>query len=286
MSSEKHVADVAKYYEFIYRWTQLTNRFGAFATAAAYPIHRGLIDPATGEFSTDTIHRRIALCCPTDGTLRALDAGCGYGGSCIALHKMLGGVWHGITISKRQVRVATANINALGVNRDVSVRLSSFDAPQPSGYTTVIGIESLIHSSAPAATIRNLVASLVPGGRLIVVDDMPVNIVPPGLADDVQRFKAMWRCPVMPTSAEWIKHIENAGCTIEAVEDLTPLMRPRPEEELVSALAEVDAKRHWRDRLGLKPVSDAQAGGLHLERLTREGGVQHVMIVARKLATA
>ena len=36
-------------------------------------------------------------------------------------------------------------------------------------------------------------------------------------------------------------------------------------------------------RIGLKLVSDAQAGGLLLERLAREGAVQYAIIVARKI---
>jgi SAM-dependent methyltransferase len=279
-----HAADVERYYEFIYRWTQLTNRFRAFNSADAYPIHRGLADPETGEFSTDTVHRMIAKSCPSPPGLRVLDAGCGYGGTCIAMHKLVGGIWDGITISRRQARIADRNIAALGLRDHVSVRVASFDSPQPHGYSGIIGIESLIHAMSPAATIRNLVPSLAPGGRFIIVDDMPVPDVPARLATDLKQFKAMWRCPVMPTAAEWARLLEAEGCPVEATVDLTPHMRPRSESDTVLAFNEVNRARRWRDRIGLRMVSDAQAGGLHLERLAREGAVQYVMIVARKRA--
>lgn len=283
MPPKQHAVDVERYYEFVYRWTQFTNRFKAFDVADAYPIHRALIDPETGDFSTDTIHRLIAKWCPAPPGLRVLDAGCGYGGTCIAMHKLVGGDWEGITISRRQARVAGRNIAALGLGDHVSVRVSSFDSPQPGGFTVVLGIESLIHSDDPAATIRNLAASLAPGGRFIIVDDMPAAAIPAHLAADLRQFKAMWRCPLMPAAADWERLLEAAGCRVEATLDLSPQMRPRSEPETVLALDEVRRSRRWRDRVGLKMVSDAQAGGLHLERLVREGAVRHVMIAAQKV---
>ena len=115
--SKRHSVDVERYYDFIYHWAQITNRFKAFSTAGAYAIHRGLVDPETGEFSTDTVHRLIERRVGVGSDVRALDAGCGYGGTCIELQKRIGGSWHGITISQRQVTVATRNIRALGLSR-------------------------------------------------------------------------------------------------------------------------------------------------------------------------
>ena len=281
--SKSHSVDVERYYDFIYHWAQITNRFRAFSIAGAYAIHRGLIEPETGEFSTDTIHRLIERRVGAGTSVRALDAGCGYGGTCIELHKRMGGSWHGITISERQVQVATRNIKALGVADSIRISQASFDAALPQAYNLVYGIESLIHAEAPDRTIANLAAALVPGGLFIIVDDMPRPGLPANLAADLRQFKALWRCPVMPSVVQWTCHLANAGCEIEGVVDLTKDMRPRSEPETLAALAEVEKKRRWRDLVGLKLVSDAQAGGLLLERLTREGAVQYAMIVARKI---
>jgi hypothetical protein len=86
----------------------------------------------------------------------------------------------------------------------------------------------------------------------------------------------------MPTDRQWAQHLEAAGCAVEDVRDLSPQMSPRPEAEVAAELAVVARRRRWRDRLGLRLVSDAQAGGLLLERLTREGASRYTMIIARK----
>lgn len=278
-----HTARVERYYDFIYHWTQLTNRFRAFKEPAAYAIHRGLVDPANGEFSTSTVHRLIAAQCPSRPGLRALDAGCGYAGSMIEMHKLIGGVWDGITISRRQVRIAQQSIDRLGLGASVRVRLASFDQPLgTSRYDLIVAIESLIHSAAPATTIRCLSDALADDGLLVIVDDMPVDAVPERLRADLESFKRHWHCPVMPRLADWCDHIRAAGLDVREVEDLTSLMRPRSADETHAALDEVARKRSWRDTLGLKLVSDAQEGGLRLEHLTREGAVAYQMIVARK----
>ena len=282
MLPQAHLVDVERYYDFIYHWAQITNRFRAFRKVGSYAIHRGLADPRTGEFSPDTIHRLVQGSVAVPGPIDALDVGCGYGGSCIELHKMLAGRWHGITISRRQARIAMQNAIALGLGSALTFARASFDAPLPRPFNLMCGIESLIHSPAPSGTISNLVRSLVPGGQFIIVDDMPVDDVPANFARDLERFKGLWRCPVMPTAGRWRAHLVSEGCDIEEVHDLTDLMRPRSEADVVAGLAEVQMKRRWRDHCGLRMVADAQAGGLLLERLASARIVRYVMIVARK----
>jgi hypothetical protein len=42
------------------------------------------------------------------------------------------------------------------------------------------------------------------------------------------------------------------------------------------------SRRRWRDLAGLGMVTDAQKGGLILERLTVAGASRYIMLVARK----
>jgi SAM-dependent methyltransferase len=282
MACSDGTRDVSRYYDSLYLWSQLTTRFRAFQTVGAHMIHRQLTDPDTGEHSGHVVHRLIARAAAGLGAIDALDAGCGYGGTCLDLNRMLGGRWLGITVNKRQLQLARRNAEAMGVADAVSFALVSYDAPLPCRFNLVIGIESLIHSPAPAATVANLAAALLPGGIFIIVDDMLAEPVSPQHAADIAGFKRMWRCPAMPTDREWIQHLEAAGCPVEAVSDLTPRMSPRPEAEVAAELAAVARRRRWRDRLGLSLVSDAQAGGLILERLTRQGASRYTMIAARK----
>jgi hypothetical protein len=92
----------------------------------------------------------------------------------------------------------------------------------------------------------------------------------------------MWRCPVMPTLAQWARYLQASGCVIEHMHDLSSLMWPHSEAEIAEELAAIQRRRRWRDRLGLRMVGDAQMGGLLLERLTLQVASRYVMIVARK----
>lgn len=282
MECSEGTRDISRYYDFLYLWSQLTSRFRAFETVGPHMIHRQLTDPDTGEHSGHVVHRLIAQAVAGIGPIDALDAGCGYGGTCLDLERMLGGRWLGITINKRQLRLAERNAEAMGVAERVSFALASYDAPLPCRFNLVVAIESLIHSSTPAATVANLAAALQPGGAFIIVDDMLAEPILPQHEADIAGFKATWRCPVMPTDMQWAQHLEAAGCTVDAVADLTPRMSPRSEGEVAAELASLARRRRWRDRLGLRLVSDAQTGGLLLERLTRQGASRYTMMVARK----
>jgi SAM-dependent methyltransferase len=279
---QKTAGEVARYYDFIYLWTQLTNRFRAFDKPAPHTIHRPLMDPATGQFETEVVHRLIAAAIEDLKPITGLDAGCGYGGTAMELSKALGGQWHGVTINKHQVRLAARNAQALGFADKVSFTLGSYDAPLSQKFNVIYGIESLIHSPNPAVTIANLTSALQPGGRLVIVDDMPDPQISSNWATDLAAFKTCWHCPVMPTATEWTQMLHGGGCKILQTRDLTDWMRPRSEPEVVEGLAEAYKRRRWMAPLGMRLVTDAQIGGLHLERLTRERAVRYVMIIAEK----
>jgi SAM-dependent methyltransferase len=281
------VRNVERYYDFIYLWTQLTNRFRAFDKPAAHTIHRGLVDPVTGRFETEVVHRQIAdvvrdIRLEDGATMHGLDAGCGYGGTAMELSKALGGQWHGVTINRHQHRLAVRNARALGLDSAVSFALASYDAPLTRKFNVIYGIESLIHSPDPARTIANLTSALAPGGRFVLVDDVPHPDADPKWRHDLEMFKQCWHCPVMPTAAEWSTLLEKGGCDVLETRDLTGWMGPRSEAEVVEGLVEAHKRRRWMTPLGLRLVTDAQIGGLHLERLTRERAVRYVMIIARK----
>ncbi len=273
--------DVNRYYDFIYFWSQLTSRFRAFSTAGAYAIHRPLLDAGTGEYSDRVIHDLIVKALAGTGDIDALDAGCGYGGTCLDLGRQLGGRWLGITINKRQRRIAQRNARAMGLDRSVAFARQSYDAPLPRTFTLIVGIESLVHSSNPAATIANLAGHLRPGGRFIIVDDMLSEDLSPRQSADAAMFARLWRCPAMPTVMQWMQHLDAAGCSVENTRDLSPLMWPRTEAELDAEIAAA-TRRRLRDAIGLRMVGDAQLGGLLLERLTATGGSRYVMLLARK----
>ncbi len=274
---------IRQYYFNLYVWTQFNQQFRAFSGIEAHTIHRALLDDTTGDFGPKTLHGLLAPHLRDFDSIEALDAGCGYGGTCLDLHRQHGGRWHGITISGQQAQIAAKNAAASGVADAVTFARASYDDPLDHQYNFVFAIESLIHSYRPAHSIANLAASLRGGGRCVIVDDMPVENMAPEFEADLAAFKRGWQCPEMPDTKTWTAYLEQAGCKVEDVVDLTHLMRPRTQQDLDAAEADIRKKYWWRPWLGLGSLTGAEIGGLLLEKLGREGAVRYQMIVARKI---
>ncbi len=273
------VQDIALYYDELHRWTAKDKEFQVFSGHENDTIHRFLIDPETGAFSPGTIYRFIDPYIAALPAVRGLDAGSGYGGTCFRCLGVHGGHWTGITISPEQSAHATGIAKARGLEDRIDFHLLSYDAPLPGRYTVVIAIESLIHSADPARTLANLAAALDPGGRLIIVDDMPVDKVPEADRSYLADFKLFWRCPVAPSAAGWIAAAAVAGLRVIANDDLSHLMQPRAEADLDAAFADISAQAAQKAAAGFSRLWEAEIGGLHLERLHRRGSIRYAMLV-------
>jgi SAM-dependent methyltransferase len=165
----------------------------------------------------------------------------------------------------------------------VRIQVGSYDAPPPGPFDLVIGIESLIHSADPPATIAALAHVLAPGGHLVMVDDMPEPDLPPEPARRFDLFRRYWRCPVAPTRAGWLAAFAAAGLAPVVERDLNPLLRVRSMAEAAPRLAELNAPPERLKRaLGLGVRAEAEIGGIMLETLQTEGHVRYRLLVGRK----
>lgn len=250
---------------------------------AAHPIHRALTDPEGGAPSPLVLHRLMLEGVALPEAPRVLDAGCGYGATMLDLAPRLGGDWTGLTLSEAQRQRGGAALAAAGLADRARIRVQSYDTPPPGPFDLVIGIESLIHSASPAATIAVLASVLAPGGHLVMVDDMPEQAMPPEAARRFALFRRYWRCPVAPTRAGWVGAMEGAGLTLVGERDLSPLLRVRDVAQAAPRLREL---RRWplrlRRALGLGVRAEAEIGGIMLETLQTEGFVRYRLLVARK----
>ncbi len=250
---------------------------------AAHPIHRALTDPDGGAPSPYVLHRLMLEGVALPEAPRVLDAGCGYGATMLDLAPRLGGDWTGLTLSEAQRQRGGAALAAAGLADQARIRVQSYDMPPPGPFDLIIGIESLIHSAAPAATIAVLASVLAPGGHLVMVDDMPEEAMPPEAARRFALFRRYWRCPVAPTRAGWVRAMEEAGLTLVEERDLSPLLRVRSRDQAEPRLRELKA---WRPRLrralGFGVRAEAEIGGIMLETLQTEGFVRYRLLVARK----
>jgi cyclopropane fatty-acyl-phospholipid synthase-like methyltransferase len=215
-------------------------------------------------------------------TPRALDAGCGYGATMLDLAPSRGGRWTGLTLSPIQAERGMAQVTARDLVGRVRIEVGSYDEPPPGRYDLIYGIESLIHSADPAHTIRNLASALDPGGYLVIVDDMPVESMPAEAAARLARFKKFWRCPVAPTRAGWVGHLEAAGLTLVAERDLNPLLRVRSMAQAAPRLAELKRKSFLPRLIGGGVRCEAEIGGILLETLQTDGFVHYRILVAQR----
>ena len=279
-ASERQARRVQRYY----RWLDGISFFRERRAEgeAAHPIHRALADPAGGAPSPMVIHALMLQGLDLPAAPRVLDAGCGYGATMIDLAPQLGGDWTGLTLSPEQALRGNAAIAAAGLAARVRVVVRSYDAPPEGPFDLIYGIESLIHSADPAATLAGLAARLAPGGHLIVVDDMPEAGLPADAAERLAGFKRFWRCPVAPGRAGWIAALEACGLVMEREQDLNPLLQVRAMAEVAPRLAELRRKAWLPRLLGLGVRAEAEIGGLLLESLQTEGWVRYRLLVASK----
>jgi SAM-dependent methyltransferase len=274
--------DLVHFYDELYDWSENNSEFQSYSGFQTDAIHRFLTDPRTGVHAPDTLYSFMDPHIEPVAVVRGLDAGCGYGGACFHFSRTHGGQWLGVTISPKQVAHARRLIEARGFFRSVDVRLMSYDDDLPGPFDVGIAIESLIHSADPARTIRNLSSALKPGGRLILVDDMPRSLIPTDLEETLAAFKAAWRCPVAPSEALWRSLAADAGLRLIARQDLSPNMRPRHGEALETAFKALMTQFGDKVANGFSRLSDAEIGGLHLERLHAGGAVDYMMLVFEK----
>jgi SAM-dependent methyltransferase len=276
--------DISLYYDELHRWTKKDAGFQVFSGLENDTIHRFLIDANTGKFSPDTIYKIIDPYMPPHGLARGLDAGCGYGGTCFHCLEVHGGHWTGVTISQEQWDCANSIAKARGLAGAIDFSLMSYDAALPGRFNVIVAIESLIHSTDPKATLANLVSSLDIGGRLILVDDMPVHRVAESDVECLADFKRAWRCPLALSAEAWKDLAQSCGLRLVAEQDLSHLLKPRPEADLDAALGDLSSQRAEKIKQGYARLSDAEIGGLHLERLLGRGAIRYMMLVFEKRA--
>jgi SAM-dependent methyltransferase len=279
--SERQARRVERYY----RWLDGISFFRERRAEGeqAHPVHRALTDPAGGPPSPYVIHRLMLEGVALPANPRVLDAGCGYGATMLDLAPRLGGDWTGLTLSEAQRARGSAVIERAALSDRVRILVRSYDDPPAGPFDLVTGIESLIHSADPAATVAGLARVLAPGGHMIIVDDMPEEAMNAEASARLAEFKRFWRCPVAPTRAGWIAALRAAGLELVQERDLNPLLRARPRAETAPRLAALNTPWMRAQRaLGLGVRAEAEIGGIHLETLQTDGDLHYRLLVARK----
>ena len=277
---------IAAYYDSLSRFLDFARRVGRGGGAAQGSTHRflaateGDADEATpGPARLDRFVLAAARAAGLSQDPRVLDAGCGLGGTIFMWREREGGSYDGLTLSPEQCRRAGAEAARRGESAACRFHLRSYHDPIAARYDAVIAIESLAHSSDPAAAVANLAAPLSSGGLLLIVDDMPEAGAKTNL---LAGFKKGWRCPVLLDAAGYHAAIGAAGLALVREEDLTPRLRPRPLAWLRVLIAAFGLARALAPTCGARDVLGALLGGFYLEALYRTDGMRYRLMVAKK----
>jgi SAM-dependent methyltransferase len=90
---------LAEYYDRLTRFLGAARWIGRGGGYDALTVHRLLRSDHHAAPPEHVVHEHILAAIGTPLNPRALDAGCGYGGTVFYLQRRLGGVWRGITLS-------------------------------------------------------------------------------------------------------------------------------------------------------------------------------------------
>ncbi len=280
---------LARYYSWL-SWFQDLARLVAHDTGqGTLTVHRRL-RAASGDVSGDVLHDHLLRALHATSTtsvppaLDVLDAGCGLGGTIFAVHARLGGHFCGITVSPTQAARATAEASKRSVSDACRFVVRDYDTDLrdlvPTGVDLIIAIESLAHAPDPAATIARLSSLLRPGGRLLIVDDVPRDGLPDDDADYLG-FRRGWLCPAVASDTTLAAALARAGLRVRHDENLTPLMPQRGRVQL-NLLAWLSRGAHAvLQRTPVGVLLGALDGGLRLERLYRRELVRYRLVIAQ-----
>jgi SAM-dependent methyltransferase len=269
------------YYDRLSRWTALLASVGYGGGRSTLTAHRALADPRAGGRPTFTrLHDVLASLLPSPLLGNVLDAGCGLGGTMLDLATRGTATFTGLTVSAQQAAVAARAIEKASLSHRIAVRIGSYDAPPEGPFDAAIAVESLAHSSQPAATLAALTARLAPGGLLAIADDMPEPAARG--SRDLALFQSGWHLPVLLSAMELTAALERCGLAVAEQRDLTAELRPRT----LARIGKLETLNRALHRValsaGLRAMLDSYHGGLALERLYRHNLMTYRVIVARK----
>lgn len=289
MPPESDPSAVRRYYD------HNTPRFLSYgAQRQARTIHRAvwLADTTDAAAALHTVHALVARELEAiriernAACLRALDLGCGVGASLFYLADHFQEVlWAaGVTISPFQVRMARQAALARGLAHKCAFVEADFqELPFAAAFDLAFAIEAFAHSQDPALFFRAAAAVLLPGGRLVLCDDVlsagGEAARAAGNAGMLEIFQWGWGVPAVLPHRLLLDFAARAGFTLQAEHDLSAGLR----------LRSVPARfvRLWAAGLRRLPAPDpywrSVLGGQALQHGYRRGWLEYRFLVFEKL---
>lgn len=273
---------VAAYYDRLARWNAVARVVGYGGGSDALTVHRVLADPrADGRATRTRLHDIVVEEIGAMSHPRVLDAGCGLGGTMLALAERWSGKYTGLTLSQTQADVARSAIAQMQRSDTIEVRVRSYDTPPDGPFDLIVAIESLLHSADPLRSLTGLTATLAPNGRIAIVDDMPVAEA--AGSSELAAFRHGWHCGALWSRDEYRAALNTLGLDVTVDRDLSGDCRIRSLGQIRRLTWLNRAAHRLVPHAGFRGVMDSHRGGLALEYLSRTGLMQYRLLVARRL---
>lgn len=213
--------------------------------------------------------------------LQVLDLGCGVGASLLYLSEACASptAFLGITISKLQVEIAQAEAAKRGSRTCTFVCGDFEDLSAVPPTHLAYAIEAFVHARNAACFFKEVARSLLPGGKLIIIDDILTERALSGLTTREEAwladFRSGWMASSLLSEASIATLAVEAGLHVQESENLTPYMRiGRPRDKLIGVARRI-AGRYMRRSLYLR----ALCGGYAKQQCLKTGLVEYRRLV-------
>jgi SAM-dependent methyltransferase len=275
--------DTAGYYDGLERWTALVEGLRYGGGRRELTVHRALADPRAGGRATVTrLHDLLVESLRVRDGGAVLDAGCGYGGTMLALAAASTAKFLGLTLSTRQAALGRRAIARAGLSSRIEIEVHDYDDPPPGPFDAIVAIEALAHARDPQRTLARLCARLAPQGSIAIVDDMPEDAARG--SRDLAAFQAGWRAPALASAAQITGALHDSGLTLLVDRDLSADQRLRTRRRIAALERLNRCLRRIAPTHGLRVLLDSYRGGLALERLYLDRLMSYRLLVAHKSA--
>jgi cyclopropane fatty-acyl-phospholipid synthase-like methyltransferase len=274
---------VAQYYD------ANTQRFLAMSdTGEAVAIHRklwapGIETPAAAAAHINDLVAQAAVNALGHAPVSVTDLGCGVGGSLFHLarcwpHSKL----TGYTLSHAQVQIAQALASQRQLQDQCDIKQGDFTTVDSAPRSElVIAIESHTHLPSLAVFFEAARQHVLPGGLVILVDDMLAGDGSSLTHKDMKlldAFKRGWRMGHVPTVSQVLNQANASGFEVLDHRDLGEFLRLyQPLDRMLNCIAPP------LDWLGLAriPRFANMIGGNALTVCHRRGVMRYMMVVMR-----
>jgi cyclopropane fatty-acyl-phospholipid synthase-like methyltransferase len=280
--------DLSRLYDTLSQVKLIQHRFKFYNRPAYIKMHKQLYPAAHNRFELfdegkiSDVEDLVLQLAELPKNAKVFDAGCGFGGTIFHWQERVGGNYVGVTLSQRQLDYTRMEAKRLGVEQNCQFYLRSYDQPFDQKYDVILAIESLLHSPNIYNTLSNFLEGLVPGGKLIVVDDMvkdSINELDPDLLTILQ----LWQLADLPSVHDYHKIFAENNLNILVEKDLTPLLKFTGKFRLKLHRVILNLVLNFTPNRSLRFLFKAHIGGFALQNLYLRNNIKYYMLVVKKL---